>query len=180
MIRLRCLYIIFRSNRLLWEEWEDFITGGRLGVGVEPVTAPIPPYFDIEAIEAVFPEAWQDSSLFDYLGGPNFGAVDPNFANWAGARVDAMPLLAYQLCYMEYYRDRNWTADDFQGMDMPVASGLNNNPAYLAIRFRNYMHDYFTSALPFTQRGEQVLIPVDAAVTYLDASRVFMQMVLFR
>lgn len=43
------VHFYFVPNRLLWEDWEEFITGGRLGVGVDPVEAPIPPYVEVEA-----------------------------------------------------------------------------------------------------------------------------------
>lgn len=168
------VHVFFVPNRLLWDEWEDFITGGRLGVGVDPAVAPIPPYIDIGACMGQFAQAFtQKRSLLDWLGVPDLPAIDPTTANWNGKKLDMMPVLAYQLIWMEYYRDRNFVADNF--MTFPKPSGVMNFPAtndYMFLRGRSYEHDYFTSALPFTQRGDEVLIPLagSGSVTYLDQS----------
>lgn len=166
------VHFFFVPNRLLWEDWEEFITGGRLGVGIDPVEAPIPPYWLIEGILTNVPESCSKSGLLDYLGVPVFvdlpGFVNP--AQYAGIKLDAMPALAYQKCYMDWYRDRNYIPDDL--MEFPVASGELPNYEATELRLRSYMHDYFTSALPFVQRGEEVLMPLagTGSVTYLAAS----------
>lgn len=154
------VHFFFVPNRLLWEEWETFITGGRLGVGVEPLEAPVPPYGDIGAILAVGNEIFNKGSLADYLGVCPPLSQDPVTENWDGITIDYMPFAAYQLIWYEYYRDRNYIDDATQ---FPLASGeLAASEAYSlsALFTRNYLHDYFTSALPFTQRGEEVLMPV--------------------
>lgn len=154
------VHFFFIPCRLLWEQWEIFITGGRFGVGVDPVVAPIPPYFDIQAnIDDL-----GIGSLADYLGCPDFAAVAAS--GWTGKHIDAMPFLAYQCVWFNYYRDRNFVDDDIFGSFAdgnfgPSPSGLQSNSLYLQVRQRCYEHDYFTSALPFTQRGEQVLMPVE-------------------
>lgn len=165
------VHFFFVPNRLLWADWEEFITGGRLGVGIDPVTAPVPPWFDIQYCMDNFPTYLEKSSLADYLGVPimeSFGS------GYEGIGLDLMPFLAYQRCWYDYYRDRNFYPDDV--MEFPVASGehdLDESP-FLDLQTRNYMHDYFTSALPFTQRGEEVLMPLagTGSVNYLNASRI--------
>lgn len=170
------VHFFFVPNRLLWDEWEEFITGGRLGAEASPEAAPIPPYVRIhKMIEQVVDGK---GSLGDHMGLPIFQEFG-NAAAWEavglGASIDAMPFLAFQKVYMDYYRDRNFVPDDL--MEFPVPSGeldLDTGEAleFLQNRMRNWPHDYFTSALPFTQRGAEVLIPVDAAVSYLQQSRV--------
>lgn len=161
------VHYFFVPNRLLWDEWEPFITGGRLGVGIDPLNAPVPPFFDIGVLMAGQPSLLGKSQLLDYLGVPLLENIDPTPANWNGLTLDAMPALAYQLVWYEYYRDRNFVADDVY--DFPFASGDIGNvaaiEAILPMRKRAYMHDYFTSALPFTQRGEEVLMPVQLGGT---------------
>lgn len=167
------VHTFFVPIRLLYEDWEEFITGGRLGVGIDPVTAPIPPYFDME--EPVASSLLGAYSLMDYMGVPTIDNADS--ALWAGKELDLMPAAAYQLIWYEYYRDRNFVSDDI--LSFPLASGemawgteLEN---MLALRERDFLKDYFTAAQPNTQRGVEVLMPLagTGSVTYLPTSRVF-------
>lgn len=169
------VHFFFIPNRLLWEDWEEFITGGRLGVGIDPLVAPVPPYIDLGPALTNFNDYFLKSKLLDYLGVPIIPDL-PGYvpADYNGVHLDMMPALAYGKVYMDYYRDRNFIADDY--MEFPVASGAINpgTTAFLELQTRFYMHDYFTSALPFTQRGEEVLMPLagTGSVNYLDVSLV--------
>ena len=170
------VHFFFVPNRILWEEWEEFITGGRLGVGIDPVSAPVPPYVNIGAILTDEPDYFEKSELADYLGVPVFSDL-PGFTveQYDGVHLDILPFLAYQRCWYDYYRDRNFVADDV--MEFPVFSG-NHTADYekwFQVRTRSYEHDYFTSALPFTQRGEEVLMPLagTAVPNYYDRTLVF-------
>lgn len=167
------VHYFFVPNRLIWEDWEEFITGGRLGVGVDPVVAPIPPRVDIGAAIAFSPDRFSKGDLLDYLGVcplPKLGEVA---ADYDGLFLDVMPCGAYTLIWEHYYRFRDFIPDS----DLfPLPSGTLDETIYVEAvmqsQFRGYSHDYFVSALPFTQRGEEVLIPLDGAVTYLDNSLV--------
>lgn len=165
------VHFFFVPNRLLWEDWEEFITGGRLGVGIDPLVAPIPPFIDIGVVGAAVPEAFQKSHLLDYLGVPNMPFAGENFGALEGINLDYMPVAAYVLIWYDYYRDRNFTADSLVDYPLPSGEFAFGADLFLQCFTRNYKHDYFTSALPFTQRGQQVLIPIDTTVTYLDQSR---------
>lgn len=168
------VHFFFIPNRLLWSEWETFITGGRLGVGIDPLEAPIPPFVDLDVLFTEQGAVCDKSMLPDYLGVPPnmFAIASPG--EYAGINLDVMPFLAYQKVYMDYYRDRNFLSDDI--MEFPIASGdiddISNWEQFFQLRTRAYEHDYFTSALPFVQRGEQVLIPLDGSVTYLQTSQI--------
>lgn len=162
------VHYFFVPNRLLWEDWEEMITGGRLGVGIDPVSAPIPPRIDIGEALGFAPTLFDNGFLPDYLGCPNFLETDSDPANWEGKMIDAMPFLAYHLVWFEYYRDRNYIADDFSFYDeYPLPSGTISDAAtlqqLLSFHTRAWRPDYFTSALPFTQRGEEVLMPISLA-----------------
>lgn len=175
------VHFFFVPNRLLWNEWETFITGGRLGVGIDPVQAPVPPHMNIADMAASVPTAFDKSSLADYLGVPIFQFFN-NGEDWPisydGRYIDYMPFAAYQKVWMDYYRDRNFVADDYiitpmgSGLQPP---GLSNNYLMVGIRERCWEHDYFTSALPTTQRGTEVLMPIagSGSVTYLTNSEVY-------
>lgn len=164
------VHYFFVPNRLLWDEWEEFITGGRLGVGVDPVTAPVVPQVDIFDTLTFAATVFEENSLADYLGVPLL-PMDGAAATYDGLTLDLMPFAAYYKVWEDYYRDRNFIDDD---PVLPLASGIAvvaDVAQLFTVRVRNYKHDYFTSALPFTQRGEDVLIPLDGSVTYLDQSR---------
>jgi len=164
------VHYFFVPNRLLWEDWEEFITGGRLGVGVDPLVAPIPPYIHLGDALAEQPAQWGKSGLPDYLGCPLFLVTDPVAGNWDGCNVDAMPFAAYQFVYTEYYRDRNFVSDGQEPI-MPMVSGPQDQFDDLAeVRVRSYAHDYFTSALPFTQRGVDVMVPLSFTSTDINYS----------
>lgn len=171
------VHCFFVPNRLLWSGWEEFITGGRLGTGpgLDPEVAPVPPFIDIGEFLTEDPEQFGSSSLLDYLGVPPLLENDNVIANWDGVQLDLMPALAYQLVWKEYYRDRNFVEDTY--MPFPVDDGEHTYLEavdYTRTKLRSYMHDYFTSALPFTQRGAEVLMPMagTGSVTYLDTSLV--------
>lgn len=159
------VHYFFVPNRLLWDEWETFITGGRLGPGsTDPVTAPIPPRINIGAYEGINPGQFVPGTLADYMGLPDFFAIDPDVLDWEEKYFDAMPFAAYYMIFEEYYKDRNFTPDYDNGVEFPMPSGDVDPPAsitaLLTMRTRAWRPDYFTSALPFTQRGDEVLMPV--------------------
>lgn len=175
------VHYFFVPNRLLWEEWETFITGGRRGVGIDPVDAPVPPNVEIGGVLTEDASLLNTSSLADYLGVAILPVTGDDATDYANLFMDIMPFAAYQICWYDYYRDRNFVSDEVPPGSsntqwFPMASGemgsgtADFSTMYAPVRTRNYKHDYFTSALPFTQRGEEVLIPLDGSVTYLDQS----------
>lgn len=140
-------HFFFVPNRLLWDEWEDFITGGREGT-----TVPVAPHMDSEDMGVA------DGSLADYLGMPaDFGSVE-------GVPINALPFRAYQLVYDEYYRDQNLTAPlDILKTSGNIAPGAEMTKL-MSLRRRAWEKDYFTSALPWAQRGGAVGVPVTGSV----------------
>lgn len=74
----------FVPNRILWDGWEDFITGGNDGND-----ASSPPVLGSSGVKG---------SLYDYLG------VEPNTEN---IDVNALPIYAYNKIYNEFYRDED-------------------------------------------------------------------------
>lgn len=172
-------HIFFVPYRILWTDWEEFITGGRLGNTLE--TAPIPPYIPFGVGLSTYSQYFAKSQLLDYLGMPIITA-NPDYnlgeitAAGTACRFDVLVPTAYQQIYMDYYRDRNFIADD--SIPIPINSGDVSTDLVdeiLGIRTRYWQHDYFTSALPWTQRGEEVLMPLagTGAVTYLDTAVVW-------
>lgn len=161
------VHFFFVPNRLLWSDWETFITGGRLGTE----TPPVPPCAEIPLILNQASNLLDTGSLTDYLGlNP---IPDGDNALYTGRTIDLLPVASYYKVWYDYYRDRNYVADD---TTLPMASGLHGTGAEMqklfAVRNRDWQKEYFTSALPWTQRGNEVLMPLQGTgvVSYLDQS----------
>ena len=107
-------------------------------------------------------------SLSDYLGIPtideNFGEVE---YDGQVMKFRALDHIAYQWCYDEFYRNEN-LQDPIMGEPYDFLSHVVEDPdelvRYLTLRYRNWPKDYFTSALPNTQRGIDIGIPITADI----------------
>lgn len=128
------MHFFFVPNRIIWNQWEEFITGGKDGLS--------DPTFPVFVQPLV-----QTGSLPDYLGIPTFSndTVD--------ATISQLPFRAYQQIYSDYYRDPNLTDE----IDVNTA----NDTVLKTLRKRCWEKDYFTSALAEAQRGAAVGVPAD-------------------
>lgn len=125
--------------RLIWDEFEDFITGGPDGLNT-----------------SVFPTVTSPSggfavgSLADYLG------VPPKVN---GLEISALPFRAYNLIYNQWYRDQD--LED----EIPIStdSGPDTETALNLMR-GDWERDIFTTARPWPQKGMQVNVPVNSPV----------------
>nr|DAW38047.1 MAG TPA: Capsid protein [Microviridae sp.] len=166
-------HYFFVPNRLVWNQWEDFITKGVDGSDT--------PAFPVLKLPSTVDTAnghrfFGDGSLWDYLGLPSLNQIgnatfqtqSPNGVKApAGYEVSALPFRDYLLIYNEYYRDQNLTSEIEFSRDGGSIDAITTNPL-LMIRRRAWEKDYFTSALPWVQRGPEVTVPVSGAGGSMD------------
>ena len=134
------VYAFFVPFRLLWSKWDKFCTGGKDGSFSEK-----PPFLDI----GMKPKY----SVFDYLGFPVESTSGSSSDTSKTLGVSAFPLYAYQLIYNTYWRDENIDKEVYHCGDVyefDDKSSAITNFDLLKARWRK---DYFTSALPFQERG---------------------------
>jgi len=165
-------HFFFVPTRILWDEFKDFITGGPNGT-----SAPVHPYFLFDETQ----RAWLvKGQLADYLGIPPVDLAPP--LGPIGVitnplKVSCLPFRAYLNIYNEYYRDQNLITE------VPFSKGSGNMTLVtdqlanmMWLRQRAWKKDYFTSALPFAQRGPAVGLPITmnyaptSIVKYTDGS----------
>lgn len=146
------MHYFFVPNRILWDNWEPFITNN-LPNGTAPHDYVLP-YMSVG-------DGWIENvpnslRLMDYMG------IPPIPSGGVGQNINALPFAAYQCIYNEYYRDQNL----IEPINYKVHDGNNNDGSYTrvseltGIRYRAWEHDYFTSSLPFAQKGAAVDIPL--------------------
>ena len=137
------MHYFFVPNRLIWDDWEDFITGGK--DGNDNSVAPT-----ISITNA------RTSTLADYLGVPT-GVTN-------ALSVSALPFRAYARVWNDWYR-----SEDLQDeLVISTASGLDETTS-TSLQRRGWQRDYFTSALPFRQRGSAVSLPLGSTAPIIGA-----------
>lgn len=141
------VHYFFVPNRIVWDQWEEFISGGREGTS----TAVLP----MRTIEALKDDIGAfEGTLLDYMGLPSVAdsAVDP------AIKVSELPLRAYHQIYNDYFIDSN-LKDAVDYTDITKLTRMRN---------RSWEKDYFTSCLPWAQRGAQATI--NGEVNYMSNS----------
>jgi post-segregation antitoxin (ccd killing protein) len=154
------VHFFFVPNRIIWDNWQKFITGG-----VQGLDTPVHPF--IVTPKTTTPE------LASGLLADNLGVKFADAATAFNVKLSALPFRAYQQICNDYYIDLTLNADInyFSQADGDVSA---EKSVLLAMRKRAWEKDYFTSSLPWTQRGGTVSLPLkgDANVVYNGGSLV--------
>lgn len=155
-------YYFYCPNRILWKDFKQFM-GEVESTPWMPTKEYSVPQIEIQG--STNDPKPHEGSILDYMGIPT--KVKNVF------KVNALPIRAYTMIWNEFFRDENvdnaatWRNDDndvtyndvddegnTEGILQRAITGGRCLPV-------NKFHDYFTSCLPYPQRGPAVSLPME-------------------
>lgn len=136
IVRFHTWYVPYR---LLWDGWEEFITGGPDGEG---------------GSSGAFPTITAGAGGFTAKTLPDYMGVKPGAAA-QNIEISALPIRAYNLIWNKFYRDQDLQTE----LVVPTASGADATSP-LDVQSVSWEKDRFTAARPWPQKGPEVSLPL--------------------
>lgn len=153
-------YYFFCPNRILWDNFKQFMGEADETPWMPTKTYKVPKIIVEGNSNDENKKGPKEGSILDYMGVPTKinGTIE----------INALPIRAYVKIWNEYFRDQNVDnpAAYFTDDDDTTYYDRGENETELLMNARlggqclpvNKFHDYFTSCLPYPQRGPEVTI----------------------
>lgn len=165
-------YYFYCPNRILWDNFKKFMGEVDSKPWMPQKTYKVPTI----VVQGSLSAAPIEGSILDYMGVPT--KIKKNF------EINALPIRAYVMIWNEFFRDENVqnaavlrTGDDKEYYTDGASQSIDTTLQYANTGGRclpvNKFHDYFTSCLPYPQRGPEVTMPMEgnAAVKLYEDSK---------